>query len=104
MEGLYNVRELYPIPEESSQVDVGEMEVLGGEQREGRMEGWTKALFSKLVSMFTILSSLTAFLFYRSYTLGLLHSWTQVALALGGNFVEGELLAAKLMYVRRKTL
>lgn len=38
MEGLYNVRELYTIPEESSQVDVGEMEGQQEDQREGRME------------------------------------------------------------------
>lgn len=38
MEGLCNFRELYTIPEESSQVDVGEMKGQQEDQREGLME------------------------------------------------------------------
>lgn len=95
MEGLCNFRELYTIPEESSQVDVGEMKGQQEDQREGRMEWWTKALFSKLVSMFTILSSLTTFLFighkhwdFCIRGLKWLWHWVEV-------LVEGELLAVK---------
>lgn len=101
MEGLYNVRELYTIPEESSQVNVGEMEG----QREDQREGWTKALFSKPSSLFTILSSLTAFLhsignkLWDFHIRGLKWLWHWVEV-----LVEDGLLAVKLMYVHRKIL
>ncbi|KIY30812.1 hypothetical protein I305_06808 [Cryptococcus gattii E566] len=68
MEGMYNPRELYPIPEESSQVDVGEMEGEGEEQTEGRAEErrgrLTKFLHSIQSNMFHILLSLISTLSY----------------------------------------
>lgn len=68
MEGMYNPRELYPIPEESSQVDVGEMEGEGEEQTEGRAEerreGLTEFLHSIQSNMFDILLSMISTLSY----------------------------------------
>ncbi|KIR63918.1 hypothetical protein I314_02699 [Cryptococcus bacillisporus CA1873] len=65
MEGLYNVRELYPIPEESSQVDVVEMEMVEQpeEHKEGWMKGWAEGLHKILSTSSKNLRSLASSLF-----------------------------------------
>ncbi|KIR63907.1 hypothetical protein I314_02688 [Cryptococcus bacillisporus CA1873] len=63
MEAPTNANELYPIPGESSQVDVGEMEQQREDQKEERTKGWTDLLNDILHSTPVILSSLTSSLF-----------------------------------------